>query len=218
MWSIACMAKLKVMNSTIGFNPPNAAPTAIPAKPCSVIGCIDDTFGAEFIQQTLGYFIGTLVFGDFFAHQINTSSLPRISSAIASRRASRTVVDFMNVGAFGDIFRGISTGLLPWQVCLPDRAAGCCRGGGRCPGAICHVALASSPSSAGSQSAYLRRHLRCLRDQNLADDTFVNRFEFHRGLVGFDLGQNVAAFNAVAFFDQPFSQACLLPLWAIGRA
>ena len=37
-WSIACMAKLKVMNSTIGFSPVSAAPTAMPAKPCSVIG------------------------------------------------------------------------------------------------------------------------------------------------------------------------------------
>ena len=38
MWSIACMAKLKVMNSTIGFSPAMAAPTPRPAKPCSVIG------------------------------------------------------------------------------------------------------------------------------------------------------------------------------------
>jgi hypothetical protein len=38
IWSIACMAKLKVMNSTIGFNPPKAAPTPRPVKPCSVIG------------------------------------------------------------------------------------------------------------------------------------------------------------------------------------
>ncbi len=38
MWSIACMAKLKVMNSTIGFRPVSAAPTPMPAKPCSVIG------------------------------------------------------------------------------------------------------------------------------------------------------------------------------------
>ena len=38
IWSIACMAKLKVMNSTIGFSPANAAPTPRPAKPCSVIG------------------------------------------------------------------------------------------------------------------------------------------------------------------------------------
>ena len=38
IWSIACMAKLKVMNSTIGFNPASAAPTPSPPKPCSVIG------------------------------------------------------------------------------------------------------------------------------------------------------------------------------------
>ena len=38
MASIACMAKLKVMNSTIGFSPANAAPTPRPAKPYSVIG------------------------------------------------------------------------------------------------------------------------------------------------------------------------------------
>ncbi len=38
IWSIACMAKLKVMNSTMGRRPVNAAPTPTPAKPCSVIG------------------------------------------------------------------------------------------------------------------------------------------------------------------------------------
>ncbi len=38
IWSIACMAKLNVMNSTIGFSPLMAAPTAMPVKPCSVIG------------------------------------------------------------------------------------------------------------------------------------------------------------------------------------
>ena len=38
MASMACMAKLKVMNSTIGFSPAKAAPTPSPAKPYSVIG------------------------------------------------------------------------------------------------------------------------------------------------------------------------------------
>src|SRR5690606_23005710 len=38
MWSIACMAKFQVMNSTIGRNPANAAPTPTPVKPYSVIG------------------------------------------------------------------------------------------------------------------------------------------------------------------------------------
>ena len=38
IWSIACMAKFQVMNSTIGFRPAIAAPTPRPAKPYSVIG------------------------------------------------------------------------------------------------------------------------------------------------------------------------------------
>ena len=38
MWSIACMAKFQVMNSTIGRRPANPAPTPSPAKPYSVIG------------------------------------------------------------------------------------------------------------------------------------------------------------------------------------
>ena len=38
IWSIACMAKLKVMNSTIGRRPFMAAPTPMPVNPCSVIG------------------------------------------------------------------------------------------------------------------------------------------------------------------------------------
>lgn len=35
---MACMAKLKVMNSQIGASPARAAPTARPAKPDSVMG------------------------------------------------------------------------------------------------------------------------------------------------------------------------------------
>ncbi len=38
MWSIACMAKFQVMNSTMGFKPAMAAPTPMPAKPYSVMG------------------------------------------------------------------------------------------------------------------------------------------------------------------------------------
>jgi hypothetical protein len=45
IWSIACMAKLKVMNSTMGLRPAKAAPTARPVKPCSVIGVSITRFG-----------------------------------------------------------------------------------------------------------------------------------------------------------------------------
>ena len=33
IWSMACIAKLKVMNSQMGLSPLNAAPTAMPVKP-----------------------------------------------------------------------------------------------------------------------------------------------------------------------------------------
>ncbi len=68
IWSIACIAKLKVMNSTIGFRPASAAPTPRPAKPCSVIGVSTTRRGAEFLQQPLRDLVGALIFGDLLAH------------------------------------------------------------------------------------------------------------------------------------------------------
>ncbi len=38
IWSIACIAKLNVMNSTMGRSPAKPAPTPSPVNPCSVIG------------------------------------------------------------------------------------------------------------------------------------------------------------------------------------
>jgi hypothetical protein len=91
MWSIACMAKLKVMNSTMGFRPAKAAPTPMPAKPCSVIGVSTTRFGAEFLQQALGDLVGALIFATSSPIR-KTSPSRRISSAMASRSASRTVM------------------------------------------------------------------------------------------------------------------------------
>src|SRR5829696_7682301 len=64
---MACIAKLKVMNSTIGRRPTKAAPTPRPAKPCSVIG-VSTTRSAPNSKQSLGDFVGPLVLGDLFAH------------------------------------------------------------------------------------------------------------------------------------------------------
>ena len=62
------MAKLKVMNSTIGLSPASAAPMPTPAKPCSVIGVSITRARAEFLQQALGDLVGALIFGDLLAH------------------------------------------------------------------------------------------------------------------------------------------------------
>src|SRR3569623_38668 len=47
------------------------------------------------------------------------------------------------------------------------------------------------------------------RDQNLRDRAFVDRLEFHRRLVGFDLGHDVARAHRVAFLDQPLGERAL---------
>ena len=55
------MAKLKVMNSTIGRSPSNAAPTPRPAKPMLGDRRIDDALGAELLQQALADLVGALI-------------------------------------------------------------------------------------------------------------------------------------------------------------
>ena len=68
IWSIACMAKLKVMNSTIGFKPGERGADAEAGK--AVLGDrrVDDAPGAEFLQQALRDLVGALIFGDLLAH------------------------------------------------------------------------------------------------------------------------------------------------------
>ena len=49
------MEKLYVMNSQIGRRPANAAPTAIPVKPLSVIGVSRTLFSPYFFNRPLKY-------------------------------------------------------------------------------------------------------------------------------------------------------------------
>ena len=44
IWSMACMPKFQVMNSTMGRRPAIAAPTPMPAKPCSAVAFRSTTF------------------------------------------------------------------------------------------------------------------------------------------------------------------------------
>ncbi len=69
IWSTACMAKFQVMNSTIGFRPANAAPTPMPAKPCSVIGVSMMRFGPNSSSRPWLIFVRALILRDFLAHQ-----------------------------------------------------------------------------------------------------------------------------------------------------
>lgn len=52
IWSMACMAKLKVMNSHTGLSPPKAEPTAMPVKPACVWG---QSVRAGVVVESLGW-------------------------------------------------------------------------------------------------------------------------------------------------------------------
>ena len=108
IWSIACMAKLKVMNSTIGSQSrQRPQPTAIPAKPCSVMGVsITRLCDPNSSNKPWLILCRHLDIHRPLRPSENTLSLPRISSAMASRNASRTVCCFHR-RAFGPIWGGV---------------------------------------------------------------------------------------------------------------
>ena len=51
---------------------------------------------------------------------------------------------------------------------------------------------------------------RALGDQDLAKGSLIDGLELHRGLVGFDLGEDLTGFHLVAFLHQPFGQRAFL--------
>jgi hypothetical protein len=219
IWSIACMAKLKVMNSTMGLRPAIAAPPPTPAKPCSVIGVSITRFGAEFLQQTLRDLVRALIFGDFLAHDEDAALSRRISSAIASRSASRTV-SLHHFGAFGQVGIGhgrrlVAGELLGAAVGLLGTAI-LARSGF---GSLGHFNRSSRRRRRGRGVLAFARNRRdhgadfyvigALGDQDRGNRAFIHGFEFHRRLVGLDLGEDVAGLHGVAFLDQPLGEGAL---------
>src|SRR5580704_930104 len=91
MWSIACMAKLNVINSTIGLSPASAVPTPRPVKPSSVIG-VSMTRRAPNSCSSPCVTLYAPWYSATSSPMTNTSGSRRISSAIASRNASRMVM------------------------------------------------------------------------------------------------------------------------------
>jgi hypothetical protein len=51
---------------------------------------------------------------------------------------------------------------------------------------------------------------RAFRDQDLAERTLIGRLDFHRRLVGLDLGDDIAGLDRLAFLFQPFGEVALL--------
>ena len=62
------MAKLKVMNSTIGFSPAKARANSEPGEALLGDRRIDDPSGTELLQQALRHLVGALILRHLLAH------------------------------------------------------------------------------------------------------------------------------------------------------
>ena len=90
------------MNSTIGLRPAKAAPTARPAKPCSVIGVSITRRGAELVEQALADLVGALVLGDLLAHQEDVAVAAHLlGHRVAQRLAHRLGAERRALGHLG---------------------------------------------------------------------------------------------------------------------
>ena len=174
---------------------------------------VDHPFGAEFVQHPLGDFIGALVLRDFFAHEEDIFVAAHLFGHGITQRFADGLL--LHRRAFGPVGAGVGLGLflaLGGGLAVVVGGFGLRRlgvlalvlGGGRCRAVDIVRAFAFFQQN-GDSGVHLHAFGAFL-DQDLADGAFVNGFEFHRGLVGFDLGQNVTRRDFIAFLDQPFGQ------------
>jgi hypothetical protein len=136
---------------------------------------------------------------------------------MASRSASRTVWVFISASA-GQSGQAFDFGAAGAGWARDGRGVGLALGGFQRPGA---GAVSPLPSAAGLRRvlAFFQQGSRwgvdlhalgALGDQDLAHYAFVHRLEFHRGLVGLDLGEDIAGRDRVALLHQPFRERAFL--------
>ena len=161
----------------------------------------------------------------------NTSASRRISSAMASRNASRMVMVTISVPS-GTSGSGSNCGcrrlgrrrssrapaLGVFRPALPSRRCRIPRPSAGEP--LRRLRRRSLPSSSAALSSPSARIIAigvltatsvgAFRHQNLAERAFVDRLHLHGGFVGLDLGDHVAGFDGVAFLLQPLGEIALL--------
>ena len=216
IWSIACMAKFQVMNSMIGRRPANAAPTPMPAKPCSVIGVSTTRCGAEFLQQALGDLVGALILGDFLAHDEDVLVAAHLLGHRLVQRLADGHLDHLDagrqigIGGGLEFRRSAARQRPPWlrPAPAPARRSRRLRWRGARPARAPprrRLAFAQHQRDRGVDL----HAFGALGDQDLLDLAAIDAFDFHRRLVGLDLGQHVAGLDGVADLDQPFGEFAL---------
>ena len=220
------------MNSTIGPQPRHRRAGADAGEAIFGDRRVDHALGPEFLQQALRHLVGALIFGDLLPHHEHALVLAHFFGHGIAQRVTDGRADQFGplrhlgiVTRIGDIghqrargglhplrrlgLAALAFGLGLLVARLLDRARlrrG--RGGFR------RVILA------GDQRDH-RADLHIVgafRHDDLGDGAFVDRLEFHGGLVGLDLGEHVAGLHLVALLDQPLGERTLPPWWGRARA
>jgi hypothetical protein len=79
-------------------------------------------------------------------------------------------------------------------------------------GRACTAGSSADVFAIGSQNGDQRIDLDAFGaggNDELGNDAFVDGFDFHRRLVGFDLGDHIAGLDRIAFLDQPLGEVAL---------
>ena len=174
---------------------------------------IDHAPRAEFLQEALGHLVGALIFGNLFAHHEHISVAPHL----LGHRIAQGFADGLrdHLGAGRDFRIGLGDGLRRLGFGLGRLGLG---GGGRC-GLYCllrrrrgHLAEIGGAFAVG-QNGRDRRVDRdvggAFGDQDPAERALIGRLDFHRRLVGLDLGDDIARLDRLAFLLQPLRKVAL---------
>ena len=178
---------------------------------------VDDAPRAEFFQQPLRDFIGALIFGDLFAHHEHVGIAAHffrhgVAQGFAHRHGDE-------LGAFRHF--GLGQPRLPRRCGAAAAAgAGACGAGAAASAGFGALARRGLGVFQGGRILAVgedhgdrridRDVVGAFRHQNLAERALVDRFHFHGGFVGLDLGDHVAGFDGVALFLEPLGEIALL--------
>ena len=151
---------------------------------------VDNPLGAKFVQHSLRYLISALIFANLFTHQVNRVVAAHfLGHAFAQSLAHGHL---LHLGALGPIRAlrhryGDGCGSLCGRFCRRRGRGRWRRGRSNCRRGVFAIFQKHRNRRVDFDA------FGAFRDQNFTDDAFVNRFKFHRCLVGLDLGQNVTA-------------------------
>ena len=165
---------------------------------------IDHALGAEFLQQPLRDLVGALIFRDLLAHDEDIGIAPHLlGHGIAQRLADGHC---HHLGTLGHLWIGFDNGLRSRRRLLFFSAARCwhsrfglCRRRGfgglllfrrRC--CLAEIGGTLAIGQDGRDRRVDRDVGGAFRDQDLAQRALIGRLDFHRRLVGFDLGDDIA--------------------------